>query len=211
METSRTQFEVLGLGLEGQILGFELASPRENALFSAREQQCFLTCWKWAKVMTNFVSFWRTPESLRKKFWRHFFSWRTLKIYDFLERKLFVFFWKKPEVFGKFTKRFFFGDHSALCPWSLASRGFVLGRAVLGRGFFLCLWPRALCLSTLPLMVQFSNVRKAFLLRFRGKIIVIILSLLGRRQSKLVRKKSEKLPKLFHPWFHIEIFETNTF
>ena len=43
---------------------------------------------------------------------------------------------------------FFFGEHLRLCPWSrtflsLASRGSVLGKAVLGLGlgFFLCPWP----------------------------------------------------------------------
>ena len=45
---------------------------------------------------------------------------------------------------------FFFGEHLRLCPWPraylfLASRVSVLGKAVLGLGFFLCPWPRALC------------------------------------------------------------------
>ena len=49
---------------------------------------------------------------------------------------------------------FFFGERLRLCPWpraflSLASRGSVLGKAVLGLGlgFFWCPWPwpRALC------------------------------------------------------------------
>ena len=46
---------------------------------------------------------------------------------------------------------FFFGEHSRLCPWSLALAWSVsvLGKAVLGLGFFLCPWPwpwpRALC------------------------------------------------------------------
>ena len=49
---------------------------------------------------------------------------------------------------------FFFEEHLRLCPWSLAlassipvlsSRVSVLGKAVLGLGFFLCPWPRALC------------------------------------------------------------------
>ena len=64
--------------------------------------------------------------------------------------------WRSPE------KNFedFFGEHLRLCPWpwpraflSLASRGSVLEKAVLGLGlglaFFLCPWPwpwpRALC------------------------------------------------------------------
>ena len=56
----------------------------------------------------------------------------------------------------KFLKTFFFENACAcvLGPWpwpraflSLASRGPVLGKAVLGLGFFLCPWPwpRALC------------------------------------------------------------------
>ena len=49
-----------------------------------------------------------------------------------------------------FERPFFFGEHLRLCPWpraflSLALRGSVLGKAVLGLGFFLCPWPRALC------------------------------------------------------------------
>ena len=59
--------------------------------------------------------------------------------------------WRSPEK--KFLKTFFFGEHVRMCPWpwpraflSLASRGSVLGKAVLalGLGFF-CFWPRALC------------------------------------------------------------------
>ena len=55
-----------------------------------------------------------------------------------------------------FVKTFFFlfGEHLRLCPWpwpraflSLTSRVSVLGKAVLGLGFFLCPWPwpQALC------------------------------------------------------------------
>ena len=52
-------------------------------------------------------------------------------------------FWRWPERF--FEEDFFFGEHLCLCPLSLASRGPVLGRAVLGLGLFLCPWPQALC------------------------------------------------------------------
>ena len=45
---------------------------------------------------------------------------------------------------------------------------------------------------------QFGYVRKAFLLSLRGKIISNILRFLGRRESKMARKNSKKLPKLFH-------------
>ena len=44
---------------------------------------------------------------------------------------------------------------------------------------------------------QFGNVRKAFLLSLKGKIISNILQFLGRRESKMARKNSKKLPKLF--------------
>ena len=49
-----------------------------------------------------------------------------------------------------------------------------------------------------PTSFQFGNVQKAFLLSLRGKIIANILRFLGRRESKLVRKNSKKLPMLFH-------------
>ena len=55
--------------------------------------------------------------------------------------------WKLPE---KSFWRLFFGEHLRLCPWpwpraflSLASKGSVLGKAVLGLRFFLCPWPWA--------------------------------------------------------------------
>ena len=48
-----------------------------------------------------------------------------------------------------------------------------------------------------PTSFQFGNVQKAFLFSLRGKIIANILRFLGRRESKLVRKNSKKLPKLF--------------
>ena len=54
--------------------------------------------------------------------------------------------WRLPEkVFWR--SFFFFGERLRLCPWSLASRGSVLGKAVLGLGFFLFPWPwpPALC------------------------------------------------------------------
>ena len=54
-----------------------------------------------------------------------------------------------------------------------------------------------------PKSFQFGNVQKAFLflLSLRGKRIANILRFLGRRESKLVRKNSKKLPKLFHYGF----------
>ena len=40
-----------------------------------------------------------------------------------------------------------------------------------------------------------------------GKIIANILRFLGRRESKLVRKNSKKLPKLFHYGFAENFFK----
>ena len=57
-----------------------------------------------------------------------------------------------------------------------------------------------------PTSFQFGNVRKAFLLSLRGKIIANILRFLGRRESKVVRKNSKKLPKFFHYGFAEKIF-----
>ena len=48
-----------------------------------------------------------------------------------------------------------------------------------------------------PTSFLFGNVQKAFLLSRRGKIIANIIRFLGQRESKLVRKISKKLPKLF--------------
>ena len=49
--------------------------------------------------------------------------------------------WRSPEKL--FWRPFSFWR--TLAPVSLASRGSVLGKIVLGLGFFLCPWPRALC------------------------------------------------------------------
>ena len=84
--------------------------------------------------------------------------------------------WKTRNPCGKFAKTFFFwrsseknfenlffGEHLRLCPWpraflSLASRGSVLGRAVLGLGIFFV--PLALASSlvssTTPLLCKIS-------------------------------------------------------
>ena len=92
-----------------------------------------------------------------KIFWKAFFRGDRLK--NFCEDFFFFFFfleiaWK---IFVKTFFFFFFWRALALCvfgpwPWpraflSLASRVSVLGKAVLGLGFFLCPWPwpRALC------------------------------------------------------------------
>ena len=58
-----------------------------------------------------------------------------------------------------------------------------------------------------PTSFQFGNVQKAFLLSLRGKIIANILRFLGRREWKMVRNNSKKLPKLFHYGFTEKIFK----
>ena len=63
-------------------------------------------------------------------------------------------------------------------------------------------WERFWCTS-----VQFGNVQKAFLITLREKTIANILRFLGQRESKLVRKNPEKLPKLFHHGFMVKIFK----
>ena len=126
MKSSRTQFEVLGL---------EACNSSKNALSSAREQHYFLTCWKWVKVMTNFVLSWRTPERLQKTFWRNFSPGERLnflKIYEFWERRPFFFFFlRTPEFSGKFAN---FWSEDLFFSRSLP-------RCVFGLGFFLCPWP----------------------------------------------------------------------
>ena len=99
-------------------------------LSSARGQQYFLNC-------LNIV------ERL-KNFFENVFLWRSLE--KFLWRAFFFFFWRSPEKF-LWRPFFFFGEGLRLCSWSLASRVSVLGKTVLGLGFFLCPWPwpRALC------------------------------------------------------------------
>ena len=141
--SSRTDFEVLGLGLglEGQVLGLglEASSPWKLACPRLEDSTIF---WK-VKILW---SGW-------KIFGKRFFVEIAWKIFV----KTFFFFleiaWK---IFVK-TFFFFFWRALALCvlgpwPWpraflSLASRVSVLGKAVLGLGFFLCPWPwpRALC------------------------------------------------------------------
>ena len=141
---SRTDFEVLGLGL-----GLEASSPRKLACPRLEDSTIF---WK-VKIL---CSGW-------KIFWKAFFRGDRLK--KFCEDLFFYFFFFLEIAWKIFVKTFFFffffWRALALCvlgpwPWpqaflSLASRVSVLGKAVLGLGlgFFLCPWPwpwpRALC------------------------------------------------------------------
>ena len=124
--SSRTHLEVLGLGLEGQVLGLglEASSPRKLACPRLEDSAIF-----W---IVKFCG------GLEKFFGK--------RVFVEIARKIFV----KTFCF------FFLESTCAcvLGPWpwpraflSLASRVSVLGKAVLGLGlgFFLCPWPRALC------------------------------------------------------------------
>ena len=84
---------------------------------------------------------WKTPKNLQNLF--------CLFLLEIAWKNLWgLFFLRSPE---NFFENLFFLEHLHLCPWSraflsLASRGSVLGRAVLGLGFFLvCPWPLSLC------------------------------------------------------------------
>ena len=126
MKSSRTQFDVLGHSLEGQVLGLDLKASSPRKLHCPRLEG--------GTIFRVVKSLWST----RKIFWRTVFSRDRVKIFF------------KDLFFLKSTCTCVFG----LWPWpraflSLASRGSVLGKAVLGLGFFLCpwpwLWPLALC------------------------------------------------------------------
>ena len=105
--SSRTDFEVLGLGLEGQVLGLglEASSPRKLACPRLEDSTIF-----W-----NVKILW----SAWKIFWKTFFSGDRLK--NFCEDLFFFFFL---EIAWKiFVKTFFFfilESTCALCPWFLA-------------------------------------------------------------------------------------------
>ena len=142
---SRTHFEVLGRGLEGQVLGLgpEASSPRK------------LACPR----LEDSTSFWivKILWSAWKIFWKTFFCGDRLK--NFCEDLLFYFL----EIAWKiFVKTFFFGEHLRLCPWSLASSIPVLGfESVCPRKDCPCPWPRiffvslasSLVFSTPPLVI----------------------------------------------------------
>ena len=142
--SSRTHFEVLGLGLEGQVLGLglEASSPRK------------LACWPVLGSRTELIfELLKFCGALEKFFRKRFFVVIAWKIFV----KTFFFFWRSPEKF-LWRPFFFFGEHLRLCPWSLALASSI---PVLGlesvcpqKGcpwpwpwIFLCPWPwpRALC------------------------------------------------------------------
>ena len=127
MESSRTHFEVLGLGLEA-------SSPRKLACPRLEDSTIF-----W--IVKILWSAW-------KIFWKTYFCGDRLKN---VCEDLFFF----GDRLKSFCEDLFFLEGTCACvlspwPWpraflSLASRVSVLGKAVLGLGFFLCPWPWALC------------------------------------------------------------------
>ena len=107
--SSRTHFEVLGLGLEGQVLGLglglEASSPRKLACPRLEDSTIF---WK-VKILW---SGW-------KIIWKAFFRGDRLK--NFCEDLFFFFFGDRLKNFCEDLFFFFFLESTcALCPWSLA-------------------------------------------------------------------------------------------
>ena len=105
--SSRTDFEVLGLGLEGQVLGLglglEASSPRKLACPRLED----------STALWNVKILW----SAWKIFWKTFFSGDRLK--NFCE-DLFFFLEIAWKIFVKTFFFFFLESTCALCPWSLA-------------------------------------------------------------------------------------------
>ena len=118
--SSRTDFEVLGVGLEGQVLGLEASSPRKLACPRLEDSSIFWI----VKIL------W----SAGKIFWKTFFCGEHLKIFE----KTFFFFF------------FFFGDRLEKFLWKPCFfwRALALVSLVLGLGLeHSCPWPRE-CLSS---------------------------------------------------------------
>ena len=108
--SSRTHFEVLGLGLglEGQVLGLglEASSPRKLACPRLEDSTIF---WNVKILWSGWKIVWKT-----------YFSGDRLK--NFCEDLFFFFFffWRSPEKFLWRPFFFFLESTCALCPWSLA-------------------------------------------------------------------------------------------
>ena len=116
VESSRTHFNVLDL--EGQVLGFE-ANKSSKMSCPRLEDSTFFDCLKMDHGHDLLSTLpWKTAETSQKKCRR-----------PFGEHLIFHGKSMSPRV-----KIFFLGEHLSLV--SLASRGFVLEKSVLGLGFF---------------------------------------------------------------------------
>ena len=155
---SRTHFEVLGLGLEGQALGLglEASSPRKLACPRLEDSTNF-----W--IVKILWSAW-------KIFWKTFFCGDRLK--NFCED---LFFWRSPK---KFLSRpfFFFGEHLRLYPWSLAMASSipVLGlESVCPRKG--CPWPRIFFVSLASSLVSSASGSLAYYLALNVDLIEVFV------------------------------------
>ena len=139
MESSRTDFEVLGLGLEGQVLGLKASSPWKLACPRLEDSTIF---WMVKILWSAWKIFWKTffCGDRLKNFCEDFFIY----LFIFLEIawKIFVntfFFWKALALASLASSIPVLDLESACprkgCPWPWP------------RIFFLCPWPwpRALC------------------------------------------------------------------
>ena len=108
--SSRTDFEVLGLGLEGQVLGLglEASSPRKLACPRLEDSTIF---WKVKILWSGWKIFWKARFFVEIA-WKIF-----VKTFFFF---FFFFFWRSPEKFLWRPFFFFLESTCALCPWSLA-------------------------------------------------------------------------------------------
>ena len=73
--STRTHFEVLGLGLDSKVFGLGLQAYKSSKMpCCSRGQHYFLICKKWAEVMSFFFSSsWRARQRPRGKFKKTFF------------------------------------------------------------------------------------------------------------------------------------------
>ena len=110
--SSRTHFEVLNLGLEGQVfgLGLEASSPRKLPCPRLKDSTIF----------EQLTFCWKTPETMQK-ICKDLFLFSSIE--DCLKKKF---------------EDFFFGEHLRLCPSPLALVSSIpvlgLGRGCLGLG-----------------------------------------------------------------------------
>ena len=140
MESWRTHFEVLGL--EGQVLGVEVSSPRNLPCPRLEDSTIFLN-------RKNVVGKRQKP---RGKFAKPFFVFLFRRSLKKIFCRPFFFFFCGNRMKNFIEDLFFFANTCACVfgpwPWSRAflssaSRGSVLGRAVFFFVIFLFPWPRA--------------------------------------------------------------------